>query len=50
VDLNIQSGKNLNIGQSFKVICLDTSKIGTKQQTCSAASGIQTLVFQMRLA
>jgi len=51
VYLNNQSSKNPNIGQSPKGICLDTtSKIGPKQQTCSAASGIQTVVFQIRLA
>jgi len=51
VDLNNQTSKNLNIGQSPKGICLDTtSKIGPQQQTCSAANGIQTVAFQMRLA
>jgi hypothetical protein len=50
VYLNNQSNKNPNIGQSLKGICLaTTSRIGPKQQTCSAASGIQTVVFQVRL-
>ena len=50
VYLKNQSSKNPNIGQSPQGICLGTSKAGPKQRTCSAASGIQTVVFQMRLA
>jgi hypothetical protein len=50
VYLNNQSNKNPNMGQPLKGICLaTTSRIGPKQQTCSAASGIQTVVFQVRL-
>ena len=51
VYLNNQSNKIPNIGQSLKSICLITpSMIGPKQQTRSTASGIQTVVYEVRLS